>query len=297
MGLGMLGALGGLGDAGMQIGGQMMQSALRQDDRRDYMDLLQQERERVEKVQERKRMEIANTINSVQGETEKDRAIAAANALQSQGRLAEGDHFYRRAKDIERSEYEKERLKSAEDRDNKRYEYQTKRDEERYALQNAREERMTKAQEQSMRIQAASAARAAEDQRFQRKDRDNKEKATGMLAGYKISKERGLDDAANVYLENALGLGVDPRMIDKNDPLSSQVSAAKAVLADIEASDEQKAAARQVLTLANSSYIDRRAGVSKQDAAPKAPAAPKLFNGERNEELAARLKAIAQQKQ
>lgn len=269
MGMGLLGAMGGLGQAGMDVGKQMMQAALREDElqflEKKQMAIMQAQEgmkiaaeDRADARLTKQRGDIASMVNGVdlpEGSTEKDRALAVASALQGKGLLSEGDHFYRRAKDIERSDYDKSRIESAE-----------KRDSERFAIQNAREERMAKAQEQSLRIQSASASRAAEDQKFQRTDRANKEKATGMLAGYKISKDRGLDDAASVYLENALGLGVDPRMIDKNDPLSSQVSAAKAVLADLEATDEQKSAARQVLTLANGSYIDRRGGAAKPSA-------------------------------
>jgi len=270
MGMGMLGALGGLGEAGVGIGKQMMASALREDE----LAAVEQRQVRLAQMQEKikiaaedraqgridkDRQDVADTVTGIQlpeGATEKDRLLAEANALKAKGRLAEGDHSYRRAKDIEKNDVE-----------NKRYDATTERDKQRYEIQSAREERMARAQEQSIRLQGAAAGRAAEDQRFQREDRSNKEKATGMLAGYKIAKSRGLDAAADVYLEQSMGLGVDPRMIDKNDPLSSQVSAAKAVLADYEATPEEKSSARKVLSLANDSFVDRKNG------APSAPAA------------------------
>jgi len=207
MGMGMLGALGGLGEAGVGIGKQMMAAALREDE----LAAVEQRQVRLAQMQEQMkiagedraqgridnaRKNVADTINGVQipeGATEKDRLLANAKALEAKGLLAEGDHAYRRAKDIEKNDVE-----------NKRYETMSKRDQDRYDLQSAREERMARAQEQSIRLQGAAAGRAAEDQRFQRDDRANKEKATGMLAGYKIAKSRGLDDAADVYLDRLL---------------------------------------------------------------------------------------------
>ena len=265
MGMGMLGAMGGLGQAGTDIGKQMFADASRSELAKEQADYLEQKQmallQRNEQIQvareeraqgriDQERNDVAGTLGGVQlpeGATEKDRALASAAALQGKGRLAEGDHFYKRAKDIERSEA-----------DNKKYEAGVARDEQRFGIQSAREDRMARAQEQSVRLQGAAAGRAAEDQRFQREDRNSKEQATGMLAGYKIAKSRGLEDAADVYLEQSMGLGVDPRMIDKNDPLSSQVSAAKATLGSMDASKEQKAEALRVLELANKAFNERK---------------------------------------
>lgn len=88
MGLGMLGALGGLGDAGMQIGGQMMQSALRQ----DYAELLAKERESLAKAQE------AAQIRREQ--REQDRKMAPINRANDAVKQALGVEVPMEAEDV-----------------------------------------------------------------------------------------------------------------------------------------------------------------------------------------------------
>ena len=65
MGLGMFGALGGLGEAGMQIGNQMMQGAIRSDLMKEQQEYLRQERERVEQIATEKRKNMITEMNKI----------------------------------------------------------------------------------------------------------------------------------------------------------------------------------------------------------------------------------------
>lgn len=179
------------------------------------------------------------------GATEAQKQQAYAEELQQSGDLNGSEIFNRRARDIEKDASNNRRL------DN----------------QESREERMAKAQERSIGIQAANAARQNKLTDMQLDEYNRKKDAEGYVAGYKIAESKGAKDAAAIYLEQSLGRGVDPRNM-KNDPLSSQVSAAKAVLADYTASDEDKESARKVLKLANDSFVASR---SKGESEEKQP--------------------------
>jgi hypothetical protein len=110
-------------------------------------------------------------------------------------------------------------------------------------------------------------------------DYNRARKAEGMIAGYQVSKANGAKDAAAIYREQALGMGVDPATPGKNDPLSSQVSAAKAVLNDIDASDVDKSAARQVLRIANESFAQQRTGELPKNGSEQSKSASVMVNG------------------
>lgn len=109
MGMGLLGAMGGLGEAGMQIGNQMMQGAMRSELQREHLDYLAQERDRTEKKQEEKRKAIGQIIsNATSGKVDvegpptedgqmpqrqmnrKEKLDAAGTALLNNGEVALG---------------------------------------------------------------------------------------------------------------------------------------------------------------------------------------------------------------
>lgn len=130
------------------------------------------------------------------------------------------------------------------------------------------EERMAKQGERSLSIQGAASARADRALKLQEDEAARGEKSRGFVAGYQVAKGKGLTDAMETYRENALAQGVDPAAPGKNDPLSSQVSAAKAVLSDMDASDADKSAARNVLRVANEAFLQQKNGTpggAKQD--------------------------------